>query len=269
MKKLYGYAGVAIVVSLIVPSLCLGAASSPKQTTLIGVVGRIAGNELTFSTPSAAIYRAQTSSAVLLRKYGAPMRFEEILAGDKVEVTGMVFSDNSINAVSVKNLSLYVHIGTFTGKIGIINPAASTFTLDSKAYGVQTIKADGLTVIKKNGSASSLSEMHTGMSARVKGTWERSNKNVGATEVDGTLRLINVSFIGTLVMMGPTGFTVIGANNAIYAVDFGNAQLVSKNNKPIAWGEFKLDDKLTVQGKHISGQLQITASKIKDSSLVK
>lgn len=269
MKKLYGYAGVVVVVSLIVPFLCLGATGVPKQIVVTGVVNRIVGNQLTFSTPNAATYRAETSSAKLTRKYGAAMNFDEIITGDKIEVTGMVWPDNSINASLVKNLSLYVHNSTFVGKIGVVDVAGANFTLESKTYGSQTIHINNLTVVKKNGSASSLAEMKTGMGATVKGIWERDNKNIAATEVKGILRLVNISFSGRLVMVSPIGFTVVGANNAMYAVDFSGAQMLSKNGKGMGWGEFKLDDKVSVQGKHISGQLQIQASLIKDSSVIK
>ena len=268
MKKVYVYAAVGIAISLIIPSLCL-AVAAPRQMTLTGVVISTFGNQLTFSTTNAATYMAQTSIATLTRKYGAPMNFNEILVGDKIEVTGMVLPDNSINAQSVKNLSLYAHNTTFSGKIGSVNTTASTFTLESKTYGEQTIHIGSLTVIKKNGSASSLAEMRMGMSAGVKGTWERNSKDVAATQVSGTLRLVNISFSGRLVIFGSSGFTVVGANNAIYGVDFSGAKLQSKNGKSMTFGEFRGDDVVQITGKHISGQLQILASLIKDVSVSK
>jgi hypothetical protein len=214
------------------------------------------------------MYKAEVSAANLTRKNGASMKFEEIILGDKVEVKGQLWPDNSLNVSVVRNMSLYPHSGTFSGKIINIEPVSSRFTIQ-KSQGTQVIKTDSLTTYKKNGSSSTFRDLELGMSVKVKGIWERNNADVIAKEVSGNLRLVSIEFTGRMVMKSDSAITVVGANNAMYGVNTTKAKIMSKNNKPILVGELRLDDVLKVSGKHVSGRLEVIAGTIKDNSLVK
>lgn len=241
-----------------------GLAAGPK--TLTGTVTGFSGSQIIFSATSAAKYSADAGNAQLLRKNGAKMLLSEIIVGDKIEVKGTLWNDNSISAASIRNLSLYTHTGTFSGKISAINTADSSFTMDSKAYGKQTIHTNNFTSYAKNGSGATFKDLILGMTSSVKGVWDRNNAIIIATTINGTYRLVNIYFTGTLSINAPGSFTVIGNGNVIYGVDISGAVLRKKNGKPMQVDEFYLGDSVRVWGKHISGGVAVVGTQIKDMS---
>ncbi len=254
-----------VVLFLMLP----GAGGAATSRTFSGRVTNISGNEIMFVTASGAYYNVQTQSVGLVRRYGAPMLVSEMLVGDKVQVTGLVFSDNKITASLIKDISLYTHTGTVSGKIAIVNPLLRNFTVINSQRQTLTIQTDSTTAITKNGGYATLGDLSTGVTVSVKGTWERSSLNVRAMTVKATVRLVNIYITGNLVMKGPGSMTVVGNNNAIYGVILEHAQLQSKNGKPMLMTEFNMTDKVRVWGKHISGVAEIYASLIKDTAVNK
>lgn len=263
--KIYKFGLGLVLACLLLPSVAF--ASAVK--TFSGTVTKINGSQIFFATTSAANYSAEVGSASLVRKNGAVMQFADFLVGDKVEIIGTLWNDNSISASSVKDLSLYAHTGTFAGKIISISPADFSFVMQSKAYGNQTIATNNFTSFTKNGSVAAFKDLSLGMATTVKGMWDRSNTNLVATAVTGTLRLIDIYFTGIVSIQGANSLTVIGNGNVIYGVDLSKAILQSKNGKPLAFYEIKVGDALRVWGKHISGSVQIVGTEIKDSSVIK
>lgn len=255
----------ALAAYLLVP--LVGLAVGPK--TFTGTVTAFSGSQIMFSTASAAKYSAETGGAVLERKNGVAMKFSEFAVGDKIQVTGSLWDDNSISASQIIDKSLYAHTGTFTGKITGINPGDLSFTLQSKLHGNQTIHTNTLTSYSKNSGNSNFQSLGLGMTATVKGLWDRSSADVLASSVAASFRLINIYFTGTLSMESSGNFTVIGNGNVIYGVDISKATLQSKNSKPMLVTEFNLGDSVRVWGKHISGGVQIFGTKVKDYSRVK
>jgi hypothetical protein len=265
MKGIRGLVTAVLTVGFLVPFFSL--AAGPK--TFTGTVTGFNGNQMIFAATSAAKYAADTGSAQLLRKNGAAMKFTEILVGDKVEVTGALWGDNSISAATIRDLSLYTHTGTFAGKISSINPVDGSFIMASKTYGNQTIQTNNFTSYSKNGSVATFKDLIIGMTASVKGMWDRSNTSISATVVNGSYRLIDIYFTGKLSIKNGSSFTVVGNGNVIYGVELTGAALQSKNGKPMPLGEFKLGDSLRVWGKHLSGGVAITGTQVKDSSVTK
>jgi len=240
-------------------------AQAPK--TLTGVIKGFNGSQIIFQATSAAKYSAEVGSAQLTRKNGVAMQLSEFLIGDKIEVTGTLWADNSVSATSVRDLSLYTHIGTFSGKISAINTTNASFTMDSKTYGSQTIHTTNFTSYTKNGSGAAFNNLILGMTASVKGVWDRSNQNITAMAVSGTYRLIDIYFTGTLTMKSNNSLTVVGNGNVIYGVDVSGATLQNKNGKTAQFWQYTPGDVLRVWGKHISGSVAITGTLIKDSLL--
>lgn len=266
MKKNILLAGLVFSIAyLILPGISL--ASSVK--TLSGNVLKINGSSVVFSNSTAATYAAEVGSAVLTRKNGAPMLFSEILPGDKIEVKGTLWGDNSISASSLRNLSLYAHNSTFSGKVTGIDPASSSFTLESKTYGTQTIRTNNFTAFSVNGKNAGFANVALGMTVTTKGMWDRSTTNVVASKVTASFRLINIYFTGTLSMKSPDSLTVIGNGNVIYGINISNTILENKSGAPINLSQINLGDNLRVWGKHVSGTVAIMGTKVKDSSISK
>lgn len=256
-----------LALGLIVPLVGFAATPVARQKTLTGTVIRSSENQVVFRVSSAATYTAQTWGSKLIKKFGADMSFGEILVGDKVEVKGMVWPDNSINATQVRNLTLYAHSETFSGKVNTLDPFSKTFTLQTASSGLLTVTSDGFTVYTKNGSPSGLTELEPGISVSVKGLWERDKTKIHAKEVKATLRLVNIDITGQIMMLSPTSITVLANANVIYGVDTKTAKLLDKKGKAASYSQFSGGDTVRVKGKHISGKNQITASEVRNNSL--
>lgn len=248
---------------LLAPAMTLGA--SPVQLT--GTVTKVVGNRVVFKTNSALVYDAETSVSQLVRRNGSPLVFSEMLVGDKVQVTGQVWPDHSMTAQVVRNMSLYAHAGGFSGKITAMDTASKSFTLQSGTHGSQSIQTSGLTVISKQSTASTFNALEIGMTAQVKGVWERSRNNVLAQQVKATFRLLNIDIVGDVVMKNGTDVTIV-SGGVIYSIDASKAKLRSRNNKPLTIIELPLNQ-VRVQGKHIAERTHITASVIKSLILSK
>jgi len=242
-------------------------ASGPK--TLSGTVVSIYASGVVFTNGTAAKYRADFGNAQLSRKNGAAMSFAEILVGDKLQVTGTLWSDNSISATSVRDLSLYAHSGTFSGKITGIDIAGLSFTMQTTGIGIQTIKTNSFTAFTKNKSSATFNDLAIGMAAAVKGIWDRSRLDVTASQVQGTLRLVNIDFTGTLYGINGSGLTIIGNGNVMYGVDASKAKLLDKNGKAVVPSALNIGDTLSVHGEHVSGSVSVNGLTIKVTKAVK
>jgi hypothetical protein len=265
MKNIYRFGLLAIVIFFVLPQISLAAGTK----TITGYVQKVSGSTVVMSCSNGAKYSAEVGQATLIRKNGPAMQLAEILVGDKVEVKGTLWGDNSISANVLRNMSLYTHNSSFSGKITDIDPQDGSFTLQSSKYGNQTIKTDSLTVFKKNSSAATFKDLELGMSMAIKGAWDRTTTIIAAREVRGTLRLINIDFTGTLTMKSDSAITVIGNGNVIYGVDITKAKLQNKNGKTLSLLLFNLGDTIRVQGKHVSGSVKVVGETIKDLSVTK
>ncbi len=258
---------VAVLTAVLTAPAVTFAAVFPRQATLSGTVTVKTASGIIFKTATAASYVAEISQAGLQRKNGSVMRPGEILIGDKVQVSGKLWNDNSINAVAVRNLSLYTHTGTLSGKITGLNPAAMTLTVQT-ASGSRTVNIDQFTVFKNNTAVVTYGGMALGMTATVKGVWDRDPSVVLAKEVKGVLKLVNITITGTLLMKGDNSLSV-GADGVLYGVDITRARLLSKSGKSITAGQINPGDTLRAEGKHIAEGVAITASLVRDVSVLK
>lgn len=238
-----------------------------EEKELSGVVTNLVGNVIYFKTSSAANYRAETGMAQLARKNGADMKFDEIKVGDRLKIKGKIWPDNSINAFFARNMSLYAHNSKFAGKIISLAPQDLSFTIESRRYKTQTVITDKYTKFLKNGEPASFADIVLGMTANVKGAWERAGVMVAASEVSLKQRLLNITVTGELKMTSQTAFTLAGDNNVIYGVDITVAKVLGKNNKPLPLNRFLNGHRVQVVGKHAAENAQILAKTLKNLSV--
>lgn len=258
--KLYSLLVVATILFLAgVPAV---SAAAQAERTITGTVTKLFGNQVMFKTTQAVTYAAETSQAVLMRKNGTPMQYTEFAVGDKVEVYGTVWSDNSMTALRIRDLTLYTHTGTFSGKITQIDTFANTLTLLGSQYGIQTMHISPQTVYLKNRSAATIQDMVVGVTATIKGTWERSRADVVAREVYATARLLNIDITGELVMRNGMALTVV-SNGVLYSVDASKAKIKNKNNKSLTITGLDMGGPVRVQGKHTAENTHIVATTVK------
>lgn len=225
-----------------------------------GVVQRIVFQRLQLRTAAGRVYDAETSGAVLLRKNGLPLLFAEVAVGDAVEVEGTVWPDGSVSAVRVRDLSMFPHSGTFSGKVVAVDTAAASIQFHSSAYGLQRAVLGPETSMHVKNLPPLLANVAAGMTVRVQGTWERDRSTVHARTVRVTYRLLNVRIVGSVVGAVDADLTVV-ADGSIYAVHAQAARLRGvPEGRPLSW---LVGRAVVVEGKHIAQSLELVATKIR------
>ena len=258
-----------LVIFILATSSPLARAAAGGEKTVSGIVTSLGESQISFKSTSGAYYTANIALAKLIRKYGADMEVSDIIVGDKIQATGRVWADNSITASSVRDMSLYVHTGSFSGKIISTSPATNSFIMQSRQWGTQTVHSNDYTIFKINGSPAILADLRPDMNILVKGNWDRTRAELAAQQALASVRLINIDVTGNLVLRGDTALTIV-SNNVIYGIDIAKAKLQSKNGTVLSSSsQFNMSDNLRVHGKHISGSVGIIAETVKDLSLNK
>ena len=247
-----------------------------RNITVSGTVTAVTGNTITLTKPApaastdasatattqvatATTWTVDATNAKFVRRFGASMVITDIQNGDTLSVSGSIIATN-ITAKVVRDISLQQHNGTFVGTISAIN--GTSFTLNSKARGDQTINTTASTKITIGGKSAALADLKTGVTATVSGVWDRTNSNVTANRI--TVRLLSTTFTGVLQDVGDTTITVMDRNNQIYVVDVSKARIRIKGNSKAAVSNLVVQDNVQVRGTKIQGSFNVTASEIRD-----
>ncbi len=238
--------------------------SAPKEIVLTGWVTNKAESRITVKTASGQVYSPDIGVAKLFRKNGTDMLFSEVLVGDKVQVKGTLWSDNSFSAAYLKNLSLYAKESTFNGKIISVSLVEKIVKFQTAQYGLHTVQTDQFTSFKLNGKNSSLQELTPGLTAQIRGVWERSRDKIQAKSIDAKLRLVSVEFTGSIVSKSPGGITVV-VGNTVYGVDTSSAKFQNKAGKIIGFEKIETGQEVKVKGKHMSGDLKVLGEIVKQA----
>ena len=229
-----------------------------------GTVTGISGNTITLtSSASTTPFTVDATNAKLLRKFGASMVITDIQTGDTLQVRGTV-SGSSVIATTIRDMSLQAKNGTFSGTISAMN--GTSFTLQSKERGSQTINTTSTTVFKKNGQAATLSDLASGQTVTVSGVWDRTNSNVTATKVNIVIKMVSVNIKGTLQSVSGTTLTILGSDSVNYSVDASKAKVTYKNGHKGTVSILQTNDSLQVMGRQVASSTTVTALVVKDLS---
>jgi len=233
-----------------------------KRKSVTGIVASVSGMTimLTAKNASSTVYSVDATNAKLVRRYGASMQITDIQTGDMLQVQGTV-TGTSVTASAVRDLSLQQRNGSFVGTITAIN--GSSFTLNSKARGDQTINLTSTTVYRLGDKAASSTALAVGETVTVNGVWDRTNKNVTAKRV--TIKMTGINVTGMLQSINGTMLTV-NASSTTYSVDAAKARIAYKNGKKADITLLQTGDQVRVQGKVITGITNITANYVSDLS---
>lgn len=218
-----------------------------------GTLEQIIGKRIKVKTRSAVTYDVDTSQAVLVRKNTQPLPYEEFKLHDKVEVEGQGFSDNSILATKVRNLSVYPRKLTVSGKVESVD--ASGFSMWTSMFGKVIVVTSNLTTFVN------LTGVNTGSKVKVSGMWERPQGVVQALVVRQTGRRVKVEFTGQLVMRSTESITVV-ANGVIYGVDITHAKLL-EGRKSIGVVGLPVGGMVKVLGKHFPESVSVEGASVK------
>jgi hypothetical protein len=237
-----------------------------KNGATTGVFQSAVGETISMTAQNSpsTVYSVDATNAKLMRRFGAAMQLSDMQAGDVLAVSGTV-NGLSITAKTIRDNSLQAHNGTFIGTVsGAVN--GSSFTIQSKARGSQTINTTSATIFKKGTASSSLADIAAVETVTVSGVWDRTNSNITATRV--TIKVGSLSVTGTIGSLSGSTFTVTTASSTVYSVDAANARITYKNGRKGSLSILQNGDSAVVYGKSVSGLTNITATLVRDTSQV-
>jgi len=238
-----------------------GFATSTRASLISGTVASVSGNSITLTGSKGVSYTVDATNAKLIRRFGAAMQLSDVQTGDALLVTGVV-SGTSVAAKTIRDQSLQAHNGTFIGTVSAVN--GTSFTLQSKERGSQTINTTSSTIFKTGTASSGLSDIAVGQTVTVSGVWDRTNSNVTATRV--TIKISSLNFVGTLNSVSGDTLTVTTASSTTYSVDATNAKVTYKGGRKGSLSILQTGDSLNIYGKAVSGSTSVTATLVRDIS---
>lgn len=240
-----------------------GQDTTAKTKSITAVVVKVMLNRLQVKAKTAALFDVSlTDSSVITKKNGVKIAFTDIQQTHKLKIVGLFYPDNSIGATEIQNLSIYPRVGTFSGKILSINPAAQSFILQTSAWGKHEVFTSPTTVYLQNSSSATFQTLEMGVRAKVQGVWEGSRDKVMAVKVTTKPRLISIEITGQLVIKAQDSVTVL-ADGTIYGVDIRSAKLFDAKNKEITLDQVPVSSRVKVTGKHLAENVAIVGSKVK------
>jgi Domain of unknown function (DUF5666) len=238
-----------------------------KTGTISGTLTNISGTTLTVtaSGTSLSVYTVDASNVKKVdRRYGASTDLSALQTGDTLSVRGVINGTN-VTASTIRDISLQARKGTFVGTVsGAVN--GSSFAIQSKDRGSQTINTTSSTIFKEGSAGSSLADIAVGQTVTVSGVWDRTNSNVTATRV--TIKVGSLSVTGTLGSLSGSTFTVTTASSTVYSVDATNARVTYKNGHKGSVSILQNGDSVVVYGKSVSGSTNIIATLVRDTTRV-
>ncbi len=231
-----------------------------KNGTTSGTFGSANGPSFTLTGKSSA-YTVDASSAKWIRRYGAAMGMGDAQSGDNLAVTGTINGTN-ITAKTIRDESLQAYNGTFVGTITAVSD--SSFTLQSKARGTQTINIASTTVFRVGSQTGSFTSLAQGQTATVSGVWDRTESNVTANRI--TIKVSSSVITGTLQSVSGTSLTVVTASSTTYTIDASKANFYYKNGRKGTISILQTNDQVKVWGTMVTGSTNITATRVQDMS---
>ncbi|MBI4743826.1 MAG: hypothetical protein HY776_03255 [Actinobacteria bacterium] len=123
-----------------------------------------------------------TAKTKIVRKFYGRSSLEEIGVGDIVVVRGR-FTDATIDANLIRDLSIQRKGGTFVGSVKSIDAANSSFVLTTTARGDQTVTTSATTVFLKGKDKVAFGDIQVGNNVLVIGLWRKSARTINADRV--------------------------------------------------------------------------------------
>ncbi|MFA6042673.1 MAG: DUF5666 domain-containing protein [Patescibacteria group bacterium] len=127
-----------------------------------------------------------TSATKLFRRYMGKATIEEFLVGDKLEVRGTrTATANTLNANVIRNNTLTIKFGDFTGTVKSVDATAQTFVLrvSSKKFGDVTVTTTASTKYVDENGLRTFADVSVGDKVKVLGTYTSNTKKLAATRI--------------------------------------------------------------------------------------
>jgi len=225
-------------------------------------VTSVSGNTINASEKDGTALTVDASSAKIIRKFGATMTVADIQVGDSLQINGSL-SGTSLTAKLIRDLSQQQRSATFSGTVSAVN--GSSFVLQTKQRGNQTVNTSSSTVFTKSAQSASLSDVMVNSNVVVSGVWDSTNNIVTASKVNIVIRTATVD--GTVTAVSGTTITMTLKSDSMVTdtVDASNAKLIRRFGAAMQITDIQNGDMLEVNGT-VTGN-NISAKVVRDISL--
>jgi hypothetical protein len=124
------------------------------------------------------------SDTNVVRQYWgkSEVNLSEFSVGDIVNVYGTLDSSDyfSVNAKTVRNVSIQKLQAVLNGEISTIASSSSSFVMQTKKSGTTTVTTSSSTKIYSGKDLKSFSDLQTGMKVTVRGVWDKTLSTIQA-----------------------------------------------------------------------------------------
>lgn len=124
-----------------------------------------------------------TDKTNFVRKFGGKSKLSEFTVGDLVQVIGKKIAENTIEAQSVRDISIQKRRASFEGKVMSINPAEKSFVLKPNVRPEQTVFVDETTKITKSGTTITFADIAVSDKVNTSGIWNTKNNTLLAEKI--------------------------------------------------------------------------------------
>jgi hypothetical protein len=141
----------------------------------------------------------------------------------------------------------------------------TSFTLQTKERGLQTINTTASTTIKKNGVATTFADITVGAMVRVEGVWNSTNNNVAAKTVNVIAKMHPVNVSGTVTAKTDTTLSITSEKGTVYTVTTAKLAVFGKEWMALTLSDVAVGDKVGVYGIQLNDSTSITGIWLRDS----
>lgn len=157
-----------------------------------GIVGSIGDNLLVVKTKEGKEWNVHlTNKTEVKRRFGGASAFLEFAPNDEVAVVGRRQqtassepSETDMDAKNIRNLSIQRRKAVFIGDITVVNAGDASFTIETKARGLQTVYKTKDTEVTDKDVKITFESLSVGDRVIVKGElWDRANTKINAEKI--------------------------------------------------------------------------------------
>ncbi len=148
-----------------------------------GTVTAISSTGFNFTTSEGVSFSVNTEGAKITRAFDGKIELSGIHVNDKVRVVGSLDGSN-ITAKVVVVTPANTHVAKGGGKVTAVN--GNVVTVQTNNHGIPstfTVTTDSSTVIKQNGSTTTLASVQVGSKISVKGLWDELVNTLKAIKI--------------------------------------------------------------------------------------
>lgn len=228
-----------------------------REIVVRGPVTAIASSMLTVTGKNGTSYSVDTTKARLVGNGEGKITLDNIKVNDMVMVNGTTTgTSTTVVAKLIRDESLQAKNSAFSGTVKTVT--GTSFTLETKERGTQTVNTSSSTMIKKSGAAGTFADITAGIEVRAEGTFNKTTNTVDARSITIVNETHPVTINGTVTAKTDTSVIVTNEKGTAYTVDTTKVSVFAKAWTTLGLTDIAVGDKVQAFGIQLNKALTIT-----------